>query len=214
MPIHLIAPGDAVAELAEIHGLFAETIWNHPRNAPLREKRQRYDALAPGDALFIPDRQERSAPIATGQRHRFLRKGIPAKFRLQLRAGGLPRAHLAFRLDVAGRVTTGKTDADGVVEAFVPASARTGTLRLGHDGPALRLHFASMEPDNTAGGMRKRLANEGIAAPADDDVTSPAWRLAIYRFQRRCGLSPTMELNEETSKALRERHDRVGTWEK
>jgi len=211
LPEHEIQPGETVAYLAEFHGLYAGTIWDHPRNAALRATRSRIDALAPGDVLYIPDREEETVELGTDRRHRFRRRGVPAKIRVQFREEGRPRAHQPYVLTVAGLTLRGTSDADGVVEAFVPASAREASLRLGDEAaPAIRLRLGRMEPDNTVAGLRKRLANLGIAAPEGDDVGSDDWRLALYRFQRRLGLAPSAELDPNTRAALVEDHDRVG----
>jgi len=211
MPIHVMEPGDALAELAQTYGLFADTIWDDPRNALLRAVRERYDALAPGDVVHIPVRSEESESVSTDRRHRFIRKGIPAKIRVQLRTQGTPCAHQAYRLEVDGGVINGTTDANGVVEAFIPPSARSGMLQLDGAEKAILLHFASMEPSATLAGIRKRLHNLDIHAPAGNDLASPQWQLSLYRFQRRFGLPLTMQLDPATKTALLENHDRLGS---
>src|SRR4051794_29578662 len=60
MPIrHIVEQGDTIVALAERHGLFARTLWEHPQNAALRDLRARMDVLLPGDEVYIPDRRDK-----------------------------------------------------------------------------------------------------------------------------------------------------------
>ena len=47
--------GDTTTKLAFEHGLFPDTLWNHPDNEDLRSKRDDPNVLYPGDKIFIPD---------------------------------------------------------------------------------------------------------------------------------------------------------------
>src|SRR5262249_379486 len=61
------------------------TIWDHPNNAELKNKRQNPNVLFPGDALYIPDREDREEQCATDKRHTFVLKRKPLKLHLKLR---------------------------------------------------------------------------------------------------------------------------------
>jgi hypothetical protein len=84
MPEHVIQQGECVFSLSYENGLFWRTIWNHSNNSELRRLRPDPNILYPGDVLFIPDRTPKEVSAATDQRHRFCRKGVPAKLRLRL----------------------------------------------------------------------------------------------------------------------------------
>jgi hypothetical protein len=206
MPVHVIEPGDSIAELAEIHGLFAQTIWDDPRNSALRTKRERYDALAVGDVLFIPERRERVEEVAVDARYRFKRRGIPAKVRLHICVSGASQAKTAYSVQVDGRSITGQTDANGVAEFFVPAAARRAILEL-DTGLAFTLVLGGLRPGNTVPGIRQRIENEGIVCPAHDDIEHPDWRFTLFELQRRLGLPVTARLDRETWQALMQIHD-------
>src|SRR2546421_5458061 len=104
MPIrHEIREGESVISLSELHGLFADTIWNHPENAELKEKRKHMNILMPGDILVIPDKQPKEVSRPTDNVHKFQRKGIPALFRLQIFDIEEPRANQNYTLDVDGQ---------------------------------------------------------------------------------------------------------------
>lgn len=84
MPIdYIIAQGDCIDSVAMRHGFFPDTLWNHGANAGLKELRKDPNVLFPGDKLFIPDIQIREVDKANEQRHRFRRKGVPAKLHLR-----------------------------------------------------------------------------------------------------------------------------------
>src|SRR4051812_14800731 len=101
MPVtHTVEEGDSVLSLSERHGLFALTIWNDGANAELRQRRSDMNILMPGDVIFIPDRRRKFEKRATGKKHRFRRKGLPAIFRLQLFNRNVPVSSQEYRLIV------------------------------------------------------------------------------------------------------------------
>lgn len=196
--------------LSERYGFFARTLWELPENAALRARRGRMDVLLTGDEVVIPDVRPWSGAVDAGERHVFRRKGVPAVFRLVLRARGRPRAHVGWRLVAAGVEVTGRTGADGLVTAHVPASASTGLLYLDDHASPLTLRFGHMDPLDTTSGVRKRLRNLSMTAPDDDDLASPAWRRAIDALQARVGLPRTGSLDDETRQRLGALHDDRG----
>src|SRR5690606_9229128 len=102
-------------------------------------------------------------------RHVFRRVGIPAKLRLRLAINDRPRANLPYRmtLDAAEGELTGVTDAEGVLELFIPASARVATLWIDDDPTPVRLAVGHMDPAEEWSGVGKRLANLGyLASPS------------------------------------------------
>jgi N-acetylmuramoyl-L-alanine amidase len=84
MTKHTLRKNECISSLADRYSLFWETIWFHPSNAELRSLRQNANILYPGDEVFIPDMEIKEESVATEQKHRFRRKGVPAKLRLQI----------------------------------------------------------------------------------------------------------------------------------
>lgn len=79
-----VQPGDCIESIAFNHGLFWETIWNHPNNQPLRAARDSPNVLLPGDKVFVPEIRTKEEPGATEQLHRFRRCGVPGILRLRI----------------------------------------------------------------------------------------------------------------------------------
>lgn len=84
MPEYTVKQGDCLSSIAARHGLFWEKVWNHPKNSKLKEKRKDPNILYLGDVVFVPDKDKKEESGPTEQRHRFRKKGTPAKLRLRL----------------------------------------------------------------------------------------------------------------------------------
>src|SRR5258705_2376897 len=85
MPIdYLVETGDCISSIAFDHGFFWETIWNHPQNAELKSKRKDPNILQEGDVVHTPDLRLKRESRPTNQKHKFVRKGAPAKLRLRI----------------------------------------------------------------------------------------------------------------------------------
>src|SRR4030095_14342956 len=55
---YTVKQGDHVAGIAFRFGLSDfRTIWDHPNNTELKNKRQNPNVLFPGDVLYVPDRE-------------------------------------------------------------------------------------------------------------------------------------------------------------
>jgi hypothetical protein len=205
-----INAGEGISNLAAETGHFALALWNHPRNAALRAKREHLNVLAPGDVVFIPDLQPAIFSGASDQRHRFRRKGIPPVLRLQVYIGAKPRANQNFKLSVDGApLCEGVTDADGVLQAFVPVSAQTGLLIIGPDKMAIELQFQDLLPVHLIEGLQMRLQNLGYYQGPANGVEDAATQDAIGRFQNDTGLPDTGTGDEATLSKLLAVHDQV-----
>mgnify|MGYP000889333786 CR=1 FL=1 len=81
---YTVQPGDCISSIAFERGFFWETIWNHPKNSDLKQKRQDPNILKEGDIVHIPDKEVKEESCATDQKHKFKVKGVPAKLKLRL----------------------------------------------------------------------------------------------------------------------------------
>jgi hypothetical protein len=198
--------GDSVTSLAEQYGFFWETIWNHAENAEIRAKRKDPNIIYPGDEVYIPELRRKEENRATGARHRFKKKGVPAMLKLRLTRLGKPRAHESYTLVLDGKVFTGSTDGDGLIEVEIPPDCRSGQLKLKNGKEVYPLTIGALDPWDTPTGMKQRLNNMGYACPMNDDTTDPKTRAAIKAFQEKYGLEPTGKADEKTMKTIDEKH--------
>jgi len=209
-----IKPGDSIVNVAFQHGFFAETIWDDPANAALRDKRADMNILLPGDLLVIPDKRPRTEDAATGRRHPFRIKGIPAIFRIQVFEAEEPRAQESYTLTVRGpgfeQVIEGVTSDDGVLQASIPQDAVDGELVIGPDAQRLILQFGHLDPSNELSGVQDRLHNLGFSIGDAAGELGPSTREALRSFQERFGLEVSGEADDATRQKLEALNDHVG----
>jgi N-acetylmuramoyl-L-alanine amidase len=209
---HTVAQGESVISLSERYGFFAETLWNHPENAALKGSRKDMNTLLPGDVVFIPDLRPKEVPAATAKRHPFRRRGVPAKFHLQVFDGEKPRADQQYQLTVDGRVSEGTTDGEGILHEWVPPGARQGELCIGPDRFTASIRFGHMDPIETLSGVQRRLNNVGYDCGGTGGELDPHTRKALRAFQSRFDLPVTGEPDPATLDKLQEVHDRPHTY--
>lgn len=207
---HEISVGENIFEIAVRTGFSAETLWDLPQNRELAGLRLHMNVLLPGDVLFIPDLTPYSRSCAMDQRHVFRRKGIPPKLRLQLLEEGVPKANMKFSLTVDGATLTGVTDAEGTLEAFVPADAAGAELLL-EDQSIYYLQFGGLNPLNEISGVQNRLNNLGFDCGTPTGEWNPETSAALRYFQARVRLPETGELDARTREQLYQVHDGDGT---
>jgi hypothetical protein len=206
MMVHRVAAGECMNSIAERYGFFWETLWNLPENAALREARRNPNILAEGDRVFVPEVRLHQQPAATGRRHSFRRRGVPAWLRFRfLDAAGVPRTGLAFTLEVDGKRIEGATDGRGAIAVPIPPSARTARLVL-EGGERYVFQLGGLDPVDTPRGARGRLRSLGFfTGPVDGPLDGPV-EAALRQFQHVEGLEMTGQPDEATRGALVRRH--------
>ncbi|MFZ5758217.1 MAG: PGRP and LysM peptidoglycan-binding domain-containing protein [Thermodesulfobacteriota bacterium] len=230
---HVVRQGDCLSSIADRYGHFWETIWNHPDNAALKELRQDPNVLLPGDEVIVPDREEKEESGATAARHRFKKKGVPAKIRLKIMREPPPdngdseesgdvirssaqtpqdevRADLPYRLDIDGQVSEGSTDSEGMIEFVIPPGARRGKIILEPNTTRAReipLMLGSLDPISENRGIKQRLANLGFdCGSCSDDEMSEKVEAALRFFQEEYELEVTGVIDDATRNKLKEVH--------
>jgi hypothetical protein len=203
-----VQQGDCISSIASEHGFFWETIWNHPNNAQLKKLRKDPNILFPGDVVFIPDKRLKEVQRPTGHMHRFKLKNAPAKFRLQLFEGEVPRANQAYELTVNGKKFPGKTDAKGVLNQSIPPDATEGELIIGPQRERYTLVFGYLNPLSELSGVQARLNNLGYDCGAADGQMNEETETALRAFQARFGLKETGVLDGPTREKIDYLHDR------
>lgn len=200
MPEYKVKQGDCISSIAERHGLFWEKVWNHPKNARLKEQRKDPNVLYPGDVVFIPDKEKKEESGTTEQRHRFKKKGTPAKLKIRMLKNDQPRSNEPYRLNIDGIWQEGTTDGEGYVEANIPSMAKKAILHIGQAGKEdiYHLNLGNLDPIDTEEGVRERLKSLGFRV--DQDLSN-----ALRLFQKKEGLQVTGELDDTTRTRLKER---------
>lgn len=204
---HTIAQGDCLTELAEQHGLFPKTIWDHERNRDLKRLREDLNILHPGDEIFIPAIRIKSEDRQTEQRHRFKRKGVPAKLRVRLMALEEPHANTRYEIKIDAIIREGQTDGDGMLDEWIPCGAQTARVKLFLESREEIYVFdlGNQNPIDEPSGVQQRLKNLGFACEetgAWDEQT----KAALKSFQNRYELDPTGNFDSSTRGKLLEIH--------
>ena len=201
MAKHKVKQGDCLSSIADSYGFFPDTLWNHAENVQLKQKRKDPNVLLAGDEVFIPDKQEKTESGATEQRHRFRKKGVPAKMKVRLLVDDEPQANEPYQLIIDGVFwKEGTTDGNGFVKEPIPPNAREGELIVGKNGKQDRyqISFGTVEPLETEEGIRGRLRNLGY--PVDKDFSD-----GIRAFQKKEGLEVTGKVDDATRSKLKEK---------
>jgi hypothetical protein len=203
--VHRVRDGECISSIADDYGFFPATIWNHDNNAKLRELRDP-NVLHAGDEVFIPDREIKTETGATDKRHTFTRKGVPAKFRIQICNATKPRAKLPYKLVIDDSLTLeGETDDQGVIDVHIPPKARVGRLELNGGEQVMDVLFGRLAPVEEEQGARQRLFNLGLLRKLDGGEKELA--AAVRLFQRKFELEVTGELDTATQAKLVEIHE-------
>ena len=161
---YTVKQGECISSLAFERGFLPDTIWGAPENRSLKKQRGDLNVLLPGDLLVIPEKQLKQEQGVTEKHHRFCRKGLPVKLRLQFLRGEDPMAEQPYVLEIDGILTKGRTDEKGLLEEVIPANANGGILVLG-EGEHQRefeLALGSLDPVSVPRGQRARLNHLGF----------------------------------------------------
>lgn len=198
--------GDSVTSIAEDNGFFWETIWNHSENSQLKQLRKDPNIIYPGDEVFIPEKTRKEESRATGSRHKFKKKGVPAKIKIRLTRLGKARANESYTLVLDGKLFTGSTDGEGILEHEIPPNCTGGELKLKDGKECYPITVGGLDPWDTPSGVQQRLNNMGYSCGASGDLKDRRTAAALKAFQEKYGLTPTGEADENTMKTIDEKH--------
>lgn len=203
---YTIQQGDHLSSVAAKLG-FADyrTIWDHPKNADLKKKRQNPNVLFPGDTVYIPDKQVKKEQCATGRLHRFLTRVEKLKLRLTLKGvDGRPIANTPCELTVDGGLYKLTSDADGHIDAEVPRAAESGEMRL--LDTIVPVKIGHLDPVDQTTGALARLANLGYYRGSQAPVDEAELLSAIEEFQCDNDLTVNGQCDGATLAKLKEAH--------
>jgi N-acetylmuramoyl-L-alanine amidase len=204
---HVVVEGDCISSLAETHGFKWQTLWD--RNPELKDLRKNPNALQPGDVVLIPPLRPRYENRPTDRRHKFIRKGVPAKFRLILERFDQPLANRRWTLSVDGQEFSGTTDSKGLLEISLPPEASSGHLLVPEEDLEFDLSFGCLDPSDSITGAQARLQNLGYYDGSVTGEMDEETREALLMFQTARGIPATGELDDRTRAEFEQRHDEI-----
>lgn len=202
----IVKQGETVLSIADETGHLWETIWNHPENADLKEKRGSPHVLCPDDKIHVPPMESKEEPGSTEQRHRFRLLGQPIDFEIEVCEDGEPRAGEPYILQIERRAYSDAIPENGVIVAKMYPSDRRGELTVGEGDKEEKypLRFGHLDPAHTQSGALARLQNLGYGA---SDGFEEVLADALRHFQAKHNdLTITGELDDETARALVAEH--------
>lgn len=188
MSNYSIQQGECLSRIAAKYGFRDyRTIYDHPRNAELRQIRPDPNILFPGDVVFIPEKTEKEVPAPTTKVHRFR---VPDAQRvLRIAVEGLDGKKLVskpYEIEIEGVVTKGVTSPEGLIEHPIPVDAENGNLTVGKYSWVLAIaHLNPIEDaaDNGISGIQARLRNMGYDPGKIDGIMGPLTEAAVMEFQ-------------------------------
>ncbi len=220
---YVVSEGECLESIAFNRRLLWQTIWNHPNNKSLKEARDR-NILLPGDRLFIPPVDPKSLDAATEVRHKYVRKGLQSRFRIQIlewvrsdsedsdddSVFSRPRPQVPYVLVIDGQSTSGTTDAEGWIDEPISPGAVGGSLTLDPGTPqaySRSVVLGGLDPLDAASGICQRLANLGFLANPSCPSDSPEFQDALKAFQSANHLNPTGTADGDTLSRLQQIHN-------
>jgi N-acetylmuramoyl-L-alanine amidase len=211
---YTVQAGDYVSKVADAKGFSDyQTIWNDGHNAHLKAQRKTPNVLAPGDPLYIPDRETRNESRSTDSLHQFELTGTPLKLRLIVKdmtdkpVAGKP---CTMKVDGSPDVPSLSTNGTGMAERDILPTAATGELVLRDTGLPidldLQLKIGFLEPLDDVTGQKARLNNLGYDAGEVNDTQDLQFRSAVEEFQCDHGLAHDGVCGSKTQAKLKEVH--------
>ena len=154
--------------------------------------------------IHVPPIRSKQVVCATGQRHVFQLKGVPARLHVRLMVMGAPRGNVGFTLSADSRVIKDRTDAEGWINAPIMPDAREAKVTL-ESGEEITLHLGGVDPLEEHSGVQARLANLGYSCEVTGELDDET-REALEAFQEDEELEVTGEIDATTRDRLKQRH--------
>lgn len=210
---YTVLQGDHLSKIAKAFG-FSDyhTIWDHPNNADLKQKRQSPNVLFPGDLLFIPDRQLREESRSTDKQHPFKMKTNVLKLRLILEdLYEKPIGNAACILALGNESRNVKTDGAGRIEQEIRPDLHDAILviqdaQTPFENTNIPIKIGDLDPVTEASGQIARLNNLGYFAGDVDQPDQLAVESAVEEFQCDHGLGVDGICGPNTQSKLKQVH--------
>ena len=196
-----VKQGDCIYSIAYDRGFFGDTIWDHPNNKDLKDKRTNPNVLLPGDNVYIPDKRLREYSETTNQVYKYKCKNTPKELRIQLKFLETPLKDVEYTLDIDGKEQKGKTDGEGWLKQKIVPNAKTAKLKLA-DGIEFDLRLGHLDPSDELAGVQERLQTLGLYAGPISGKHDEETKASLKVFQLTHDLEATGEADENTKKSL------------
>jgi len=209
VPQYRVKQGDCIMSIAETYGFFWETIWNHPGNVGLRQRRRDPNILFPGDIVVIPEKTPGSATAPTEQLTKFVKKTACVQVRLRLLdLKRQPRVNVDYIATVDGVNFRGQSDGGGYINIRVRPNAQQLKLKVteGTKTDEYTLPLGSIDPIDELSGVQQRLTNLGYPCGSEQGTQGELTRAAIRAFQKEMNLNVTGELDDATRQKVEQLH--------
>jgi hypothetical protein len=204
MPKQKVGAGESTASIAKANGFFYKTLWDHPENAALKAKRKDPNVLFEDDEFFVPEKQLKEVSKGTEAEHTFKKKGEPCKIKLQLLEFDKPRANEDYVCEIDGKLTSGKTDGEGIIEQFISPHAKSGKILLRGGKEVIGLNLDALDPIDLPSGVQQRLNNLGFPCGGEMGEIGEKTKEALRNFQANYELNASGEPDDATKNKLRE----------
>jgi hypothetical protein len=189
-----------------------EEVWNDPKNAELKSRRNGdMNLLYPGDLLFIPDKAPVSLDVTAGTSNSYAADLQVVTVRVRFISSGQPIAGQTFERDpVCTEASDQTTDGAGYASFIVSTHVKEFWVRFSEPRIEYRLQVGRLNPVETVSGQVQRLTHLGCyqALPllssnlGQEETVSLALMRAIAAFQDHHGLPITAEVDAATKAAL------------
>ena len=199
-----VKQGDCIFSIAYEHGFFADTIWNHPNNKDLKEKRKDPNVLMPGDSVYVPDKRLREYSEATNQVYKYKCKNTPKLLRIQLMYIDTPVKGIDYKISIDGGVEKdGTTDPDGWLQTSILPKAKKVKISM-EGGIEYEIALGYLNPADEVSGIQGRLAHLGFYEGKVDGVLNPEIKNAVKAFQISQNLEATGEIDSSIEDLLKQ----------
>ena len=204
--LHIVKQGECFSSIAKKYGFLEKTLWEHPLNGELKNKRQNPNVLFPGDEINIPDHDLKEHTGATETQHKFRLIRDKIEFSLQVLNNDEPVANEEYVLTVDGENIKDVTDGEGWVRQPIEAMAKKGKLVIAGADLEFDLRFGYLDPVEEKSGAMSRLRNLGHYFGENENNNDCLLEAALRGFQKKYNLPETGENDAATQSKLKEVH--------
>jgi N-acetylmuramoyl-L-alanine amidase len=167
---YVIKQGDYLAALAHKFDFDADSIWNHDKNADLREARPNPNILSPTDMLYIPDQVDKEPnwlALTTGTTNTFVSDAPTVTITIRFADDDLAnQAYTVVELPDLTGLTTGD---DGTASFPILVTLASFTIEFTRSGATFPIFVGHLDPIDTLSGVAQRLQNLGYLGSQPDD---------------------------------------------